>query len=74
MREHGTCQMKTKFLFWSAVLFLILGLITADSTLFFFFSIHFFMLFIGMFVHTLAYKSRSSKNAEPLPEAPSTTK
>jgi hypothetical protein len=66
--------MKTKFLFWSAVLFLILGLITADSTLFFFFAIHFFMLFVAMFVHTLTYKSRSSKDVEPLPEASSTSK
>ena len=66
--------MKIKFLFWCAVLFLALGLNTADSTLFIFFSIHFFMLFIGMFVHTLAHKSRPAKDAEPLPEAPSTTK
>jgi hypothetical protein len=66
--------MKTKFLFWSAVVFLILGLIAADSTLFFFFSIHFFTLFIGVFVHTLTHKFRTSKDAEPLPEAPPTTK
>jgi hypothetical protein len=66
--------MKTKFLFWSAVLFLILGLSSADSTLFLFFSIHFFMLFIGVFVHTLTHKFRTSKDVEPLPEAPSTPK
>jgi predicted Kef-type K+ transport protein len=66
--------MKTKFLFWCAILFLALGLSTSDSTLFFFFSIHFFMLFIGMFVHTRSHKSRPAKDVEPLPEAPSTSK
>jgi hypothetical protein len=66
--------MKIKLLFWSAVLFLVLGLNTGDSTLFFFFSIHFFMLFIGVFVHTQAYKSQSSGNTEPLPEVSSTKK
>ena len=60
--------MKIKLLFWSAVLFLALGLTTGDGTLFFFFSIHFFMLFIGVFVHTQAYKFQSSKDAEPLLE------
>ena len=74
MRERGTFQMKTKFLFWCAVLFLALGLSTADSTLFFFFSIHFFMLFIGMFVRALAHRSLPAKEVEPLPEAPSTSK
>ncbi|MGD2014690.1 MAG: hypothetical protein PVH37_15550 [Desulfobacterales bacterium] len=66
--------MKTKFLFWSAVVFLILGLITTDSTLFFFFSIHFFTLFIGVFVHTLTHKFRTGKDTEPLPEAPPAAK
>jgi len=66
--------MKTKFLFWSAVLFLALGLNTGDGTLFFFFSIHLFMLFIGVFVHTQAYKFRSSRDAESLPEASSIEK
>jgi hypothetical protein len=66
--------MKIKLLFWSAVLFLVLGLNTGDGTLFFFFSIHFFMLFIGVFVHTQAYKFQSSRDAEPLPVAPSTKK
>jgi hypothetical protein len=66
--------MKTKLLFWSAVLFLALGLTTGDSTLFLFFSIHFFMLFIGVFVHTLAFKLQSGRDAEPLPEVTSTEK
>ena len=63
--------MKTKLLFWSAVLFLVLGLNTGDGTLFLFFSIHSFMLFIGVFVRTLAYKFQSGRNSEPLPVVPS---
>ena len=55
-------------------MFLVLGLTTADGTLFFFFSIHFFMLFIGVFVHTLAYKFQSGRDAKPLPEVTSTEK
>jgi hypothetical protein len=66
--------MKIKLLFWSAVLFLALGLTTGDGTLFFFFSIHFFMLFIGVLVHTLAYKFQSGRDAEPLPEVTSAEK
>lgn len=63
--------MKTKLLFWSAVLFLVLGLNTGEATLFFFFSIHFFMLFIGVSLHGLASRSSSREDAEPLPGAPS---
>ena len=67
-------SMKTKLLFWSAVLFLILGLNTGDGTLFIFFSIHFFMLFLGMSMHKLAFKSRSRAPAEPLPDVPTLKK
>jgi len=66
--------MKTKLLFWSAVLFFALGLTTGDGTLFLFFSIHFFMLFIGVFVHTQAYKLQSGSDAESLPEITPTEK
>jgi hypothetical protein len=66
--------MKIKLLFWSAILFLILGLNTADGTLFFFFSIHFLMLFLGMSMHKLANKTPSGKAAVPLPEAPTAKK
>ena len=69
-REHGTIQMKTKLLFWSTVLFIILALNTGDRTLFFFFAIHSSMLFIGLSVHKLVYKFQSRINAEPLPEPP----
>jgi len=73
-QDYETHQMKTKLLFWSAVLFLALGFNTGDGTLFFFFSIHFFMLFIGVFVHSQAYKYQSSRDTEPLPGGPSTKK
>ena len=61
--------MKTKLLFWSATLFLAVGLKTRDSALFYFFSIHLFMLFIGVFLHKLTYKPQPAAPAEPLPEA-----
>ena len=60
--------MKTKLLFWSAILFLVLGLNARDSALFFFFSIHLFMLFIGVLLHKLTQKLQPDKNVEPLPE------
>jgi hypothetical protein len=61
--------MKTKLLFWSAVLFLALGLNTKDGTLFYFFSVHFFMLFIGVFFYKISYTPKPDTTAEPLPEA-----
>jgi len=66
--------MKTKLLFWSAVLFFVIGLNTGDGTLYFYFSIHSFMLFIGVFVHTQVLKFKSGSDTEPLPEIPSTQK
>ena len=61
--------MKTKLLFWSAVLFLALGLNTKDSALFYFFAIHLFMLSIGVFLHKLTKKLQPDKAVQPLPEA-----
>jgi len=66
--------MKTKLLFWSAVLFLVIGLNTGDGTLYFYFSIHSFMLFIGVFVHTQVLNSKSGTDTEHLPEVSSTQK
>ncbi|MGB5745515.1 MAG: hypothetical protein WBM69_00955 [Desulfobacterales bacterium] len=66
--------MKTKILFWSAVLFLALAVNTKDGTLFYFFSVHLFMLYIGMFLHKISYTPQSDANAEPLPEAQSAKK
>ena len=61
--------MKTKLLFWSANLFFVLGLNARDSALYYFFSIHLFMLFIGVHLHKLTQKLQPEKNVEPLAEA-----
>jgi len=60
--------MKTKLLFWSAVFFLVLGINNSDSAFFYFFSIHFFMLFIGVFLHKLTKKLQAGQTPEPFPE------
>ncbi len=60
--------MKTKLLFWSAVLFFALGRYTADSLLCYFFSIHLFMLFLGVFFHKHTNKAQTDPAVEPLPE------
>ncbi|MGD9045013.1 MAG: hypothetical protein PVG06_14940 [Desulfobacterales bacterium] len=39
--------MKTKFLFFSAIIFLLLGWNSKDGVLFFFFAVHLFTLSIG---------------------------
>ena len=61
--------MKIKLLFWSAILFFALGLNAKDSALFYFFSVHLFMLFIGVFLHKLTKKLQPDETVEPLPEA-----
>jgi len=60
--------MKPKLLFWSAVLFFALGRNTADSLLCYFFSIHLFMLCVGVLLHKYSRKPRVDLTAEPLPE------
>ena len=60
--------MKLKLLFWSAILFFVLGLNAGDSELFYFFSIHLFMLFIGVILHKLTKKLQPDETVEPLPE------
>jgi hypothetical protein len=61
--------MKTKLLFWSAILFFVLGVNARDSALYYFFAIHLFMLFIGVHLHKLTQKLQPEKNVEPLAEA-----
>ena len=61
--------MKIKLLFWSASLFFVLGLNARDSGLFYFFSIHLFMLFIGVILHKLTKKLQPDETVEPLPDA-----
>lgn len=61
--------MKIKLLFWGAIFFLALGLNTRDGALCYFFSIHLFMLFIGVLVHKHTSISQTGKRVEPLPQA-----
>lgn len=51
--------MKTKFLLFSAIIFLLLGRNAQDGVLFFFFAIHLFTLFIGVFF------AKYEKNLQP---------
>jgi membrane protein insertase Oxa1/YidC/SpoIIIJ len=69
MLKGGTNLMKSKLLFWTAILFLVLGINARDSALFYFFSIHLFMLFIGVILHKLTLKLQPDKTVEPLSEA-----
>jgi hypothetical protein len=48
---------------------LVLGINTSDSAFFYFFSIHFFMLFIGAFSHKLTKKLQPDVTVDPLPVA-----
>jgi hypothetical protein len=66
--------MKTKLLFWGAILFLALGWNTREGMLFYFFAIHLFMLFIGAFLHQHQCKPQAEEAVKPLPESPSTKK
>ena len=61
--------MKTKLLIWCAILFFALGLKAQDSALFYFFSIHLFMLFIGVHLHRLTQKQNPPPRVDPLAEA-----
>jgi len=65
--------MKSKFLFWGAVLFFFLGQNSLDNRLFYFFAFYFAMLFIGVFFYKREYRPPPSEdNIEDLPEADST--
>ena len=59
--------MKTKFLLFSAVLFLLLGLKSKDGVLFLFFAIHLFTLSIGVILLKLEEKRQSRAGIEMLP-------
>jgi membrane protein insertase Oxa1/YidC/SpoIIIJ len=63
--------MKTKILFWSAVIFLALGLSAKDGILYYFFAIHLCMLLVGVWLHKISYTPQPKANAEPLPKAES---
>ena len=59
--------MKTKFLLFSATLFLLLGLKSKDGVLFLFFAIHLFTLSIGVILLKLEERRQSKAGIEMLP-------
>jgi membrane protein insertase Oxa1/YidC/SpoIIIJ len=61
--------MKTRLLFFGAILFLILGKNAHEGLLFYFFSIHLFTLFIGVFLHRREIKLSTRRNKETPPPA-----
>ena len=60
--------MKTKLLLWVGIIFFVLGINAKDGTLFYFFSVHLFMLFIGMFLYKISYTPQKDTSVEPLPD------
>ena len=60
--------MKTKFLFFYALIFLLLGWNTKDGVLFFFFAVHLLTLAIGVVVSKYDQKRRSVLIVDTLPK------
>jgi len=64
--------MKSKILFWGAILFFIQGQNAADNRLFYFFAFYCAMLFIGVFFYKREHRPPPSEaNIEDLPETDS---
>ena len=61
--------MKTKFLLFSAIIFLLLGLNSKDGVLFFFFAVHLFTLSIGVIFLKLDQKRHPQVSIQTLPPA-----
>jgi hypothetical protein len=59
--------MKTKFLLFSAIIFLLLGWNSKDGVLFFFFAIHLFTLTIGVILLKFEKKLQPGVRLETLP-------
>ncbi|MGD8521164.1 MAG: hypothetical protein PVF56_08480 [Desulfobacterales bacterium] len=64
--------MKKKFLFYSAILFLFLARHYHDELIFYFFSLHLFMLYIAVFFHKRELKAIAKQNIETPPVTEST--
>ena len=63
--------MKTKFLIFSAIIFLLLGMNSKDGVLFFFFAIHLFTLSVGVIFLKLDKKLQPKASSDILPPAES---
>jgi hypothetical protein len=59
--------MKTKFLLFSAIIFLLLGWNSKDGVLFFFFAVHLFTLSIGVILLKFEKNLQPRARIEPLP-------
>jgi hypothetical protein len=59
--------MKTKFLLFSAFIFLLLGLNSKDGVLFFFFAVHLFTLSIGVILLKFEKKFQPKAGIDTLP-------
>ncbi len=59
--------MKTKFLLFSAIIFLLLGWNSKEVVLFFFFAVHLFTLSIGVTLLKFEKKLQPRARIEPLP-------
>lgn len=59
--------MKTKFLLFSAIIFLLLGMKSKDGILFFFFAIHLFTLSVGVILLKLDKKFQPKASIDMLP-------
>jgi len=61
--------MKTKFLVFSAIVFLLLGLNSKEGVLFFFFAVHLFTLSIGVILLKFDKKLHPQAGIQTLPPA-----
>ena len=61
--------MKIKFLVFSAIIFLLLGLNSKDGVLFFFFAVHLFTLSIGVILLKFDKKLHPQASIQKLPPA-----
>ena len=65
--------MKTKFLLFSAIIFVLLGWNSKDGVLFFFFAVHLFTLSIGVILLKFEKKSRPRARIDTLPPSDTQT-
>jgi hypothetical protein len=63
--------MKTKFIFFSAILFFILGKYNHGELVFYFFAIQMLALYIAVFAHKRELKIQAKNNADSSPVAES---
>jgi hypothetical protein len=65
--------MKTKFLLFSAIIFLLLGWNSKDGVLFFFFAVHLFTLSIGVILLKFEKKFHTRARVHTLPPSDTQT-